>query len=214
MYAKGATVQLTAKAADANRQTFAGWFLDDKLVSTSNPYSFKASKDVSVTAVFTRSRYQITVDAVSGTAAGSTDGGTVSGGGWYNAGDQVKVTATPKLGYEFIGWHDFGNSKVVSTSAAYTLTLSGGNPDHCLEAYFKPVYSLSGGKVTAKKGALLIFAQYKNGKMTAVKSVTLAADCTDADAAALLGRALPAAGYKLMLVNGATYAPLCNAWSG
>ena len=61
---------------------------------------------------------------------------------------------------------------------------------------------------------MLICATYSGGRMTGMRSVTINADCANADAATLLGAALPASGYKLMLVDGSTYAPLCAAWEG
>ena len=72
--------------------------------------------------------------------------------------------------------------------------------------------SLANGMVTAPQGARLILATYSGGRMTGMRSVTISADCADADAATLLGVTLPASGYKLMLVDGSTYAPLCAAW--
>jgi len=74
------------------------------------------------------------------------------------------------------------------------------------------VPSLANGMVTAPQGARLILAQYSDGRMTGMQSVTINADCADADVAALLGVTLPTSGYKLMLVDGSTYAPLCAAW--
>ena len=76
------------------------------------------------------------------------------------------------------------------------------------------VPSLANGMVTAPQGARLILAQYSGGRMTGMQSVTINADCADADAAKLLGVTLPTSGCKLMLVDGSTYAPLCAAWEG
>ncbi|MEO6742054.1 MAG: hypothetical protein ABIP20_17560, partial [Chthoniobacteraceae bacterium] len=50
-------------------------------------------------------------------------GGTVTGGGIYNIGDSVTLTAAPQLGYWFSGWTE--NGTVVSTSLTYTFTMSG-----------------------------------------------------------------------------------------
>jgi hypothetical protein len=45
-----------------------------------------------------------------------------SGGGTYNSGDQVTVTANPVLGYLFDNWTE--NGSVVSSSSGYTFTLA------------------------------------------------------------------------------------------
>ena len=53
------------------------------------------------------------------------DGGTVSGGGTFEIGTQVTVTATVNSGYSFRGWVRNGSSQILSTSLSYTFTLQG-----------------------------------------------------------------------------------------
>ena len=60
--------------------------------------------------------YNITV------SANPTNGGTVSGGGTYNQGQQCTVSATANSGYTFTNWTENGN--VVSTQANYTFTVN------------------------------------------------------------------------------------------
>ena len=50
-------------------------------------------------------------------------GGTTNGGGTFNSGSSVTVTATPNAGYVFTDWTE--NAASVSTNATYTFTLSG-----------------------------------------------------------------------------------------
>ena len=69
--------------------------------------------DITITA---NQVYTVTV------ASNNTNYGTVSGGGQYNYGASCTVTATPADGYMFTNWTQNGN--VVSTSAAYTFTVS------------------------------------------------------------------------------------------
>lgn len=52
------------------------------------------------------------------------EGGTVSGGGVFEVGTKVTVTATPAAQYKFKAWVKNGTSQVVSTSATYTFTLN------------------------------------------------------------------------------------------
>lgn len=53
------------------------------------------------------------------------DGGTVTGGGSFQIGSTVQVTATPASGYSFRGWVLNGSSTILSTSAQYSFTLQG-----------------------------------------------------------------------------------------
>ena len=53
------------------------------------------------------------------------NGGTVSGGGTFEIGTQVTVTATVNSGYTFRGWVRNGSSQILSTSLSYTFTLQG-----------------------------------------------------------------------------------------
>lgn len=52
-------------------------------------------------------------------------GGTVSGGGSFQIGSTVQVTATPASGYEFVRWIYNGTELTASTNAVYSFTLEG-----------------------------------------------------------------------------------------
>ena len=62
----------------------------------------------------TPTQYTITATANLGTA------GSVTGGGTYNEGATVTLTATPNSGYEFVNWTS--GTTTVSTSATYSFT--------------------------------------------------------------------------------------------
>ena len=55
--------------------------------------------------------------------ADPTNGGTVSGGGFYYPGDQARIVASPYEDYDFVGWYEQGNfmtsSPVMLTQAIY-----------------------------------------------------------------------------------------------
>lgn len=53
------------------------------------------------------------------------NGGEVSGGGTFDIGTQVSVTATPAPGYDFVRWAYNGSNNTASTSATYSFTLNG-----------------------------------------------------------------------------------------
>ncbi|MBQ6771389.1 MAG: T9SS type A sorting domain-containing protein [Bacteroidales bacterium] len=55
-------------------------------------------------------------------SANPSNGGAVTGGGYYNTGEMCTLTATPASGYQFVNWKKDGN--VVSTSATYTFTVN------------------------------------------------------------------------------------------
>lgn len=77
--------------------------------------------------------------AVKATVEDTTEG-TVTGGGTFNHGSSVTVTAEPKEGYIFVNWTE--DEVEVSTDASYTFTASA---DRKLVANFivKPVYTLT-----------------------------------------------------------------------
>ena len=58
--------------------------------------------------------------------------------GWYEERTRVTVQATPHTGYEFAGWYDDNNKKIVSTDASYTFVVSG---ETDLRARFHPIIS-------------------------------------------------------------------------
>jgi len=69
-------------------------------------------------------------------------GGTVTGGGEYEEGDEVIVTATANTGYEFVNWTD-ASQAVVSTNANFVYTMPAA--DVTLTANFEalPTYTLT-----------------------------------------------------------------------
>lgn len=50
--------------------------------------------------------------------------GTVTGGGQFQIGSSVTVTATPNEGVNFLGWKLNGSASYISTAASYTFTLA------------------------------------------------------------------------------------------
>ena len=90
-------------------------------VGTSYTFQVKAvngncESSVASTTFTTLNRYTVTV------SASPNAGGTVSGGGTYDQGTPVTVTATADGCYDFVNWKE-GNT-VVSTSASYTFDIS------------------------------------------------------------------------------------------
>lgn len=91
-------------------------------------------------------------------AVSSTIGGSVTGGGEYNPGEQVTLTATPDSGYRFVGWTIAGASVSDLSAATITFTMpQTGNVT--AEATFEPIPGGSGGvsgeSVSAKTGEVV-----------------------------------------------------------
>ena len=116
-YSDGQTATLTATANSG--YLFSGWYKGDTKVSTGKSYTFTVTENVTLTAKF----YKLSMDYTVTATANPSEGGTVSGGGSYSAGNTATVTATPKNGWHFIGWFDGSNK--VSSDASYSFTVTG-----------------------------------------------------------------------------------------
>ena len=116
---------VTVTATPATGYAFSKW-VDEagNVLSTSNPYTFVAVTDLTLSAVFldnSGTTYVITVE-VNDPAMG-----TATGGGTYTAGDQATLVATPYAGYGFVNWtqvSSFGTN-VVGTDPSLTITVTG-----------------------------------------------------------------------------------------
>lgn len=115
-YASLENNQYTAVATPNVGYTFTNWTEGSTVVSTNTSYSFDVSNDHTLQANFTINTYTITV------AANPTGYGTVAGGGTYNYGTEVTLTATPNTGYDFVNWTL--NGVAVSGEDQYTITVS------------------------------------------------------------------------------------------
>ena len=109
----------TVRATVNNGYTFSNWTENGNVVSTQAIYTFTVTSNRNLVANFTAAPQNYTI-AVS---ANPTQGGTVTGGGTYPAGQSCTVAATANNGYVFANWTENGN--VVSTNARYTFTVNG-----------------------------------------------------------------------------------------
>ena len=109
--------------------SFVNWTEDNVEVSTDVNYTFPVKGNHTLVANFEQeapTQYTITV------TASPEEGGTVTGGNSYPAGERVTVTATANEGYTFVNWTENGNE--VSTNDSYTFTV---DSDRNLVANFK-----------------------------------------------------------------------------
>ena len=100
-------------------------------VATST-YASVTAKAAGVIAATPYNKWAVTVS--------TTTGGAVSGGGAFEEGSTVTVTAAPNDGYRFVCWQE--NGETVSTEAAYAFELTG---DRSLTAVFERTPSGDGG---------------------------------------------------------------------
>ena len=128
-YNNGDTCSVSANPG--SHYTFDGWFENDSIVSSDNPYSFTVSGNRTLEGKFTANSYTITTN-VSPVSAGS-----ISGGGTYDYGDTCTLTATPNQDYEFATWTD-GDGNFLSNDNPFSFTVSG---DLTVRAMFSTGYN-------------------------------------------------------------------------
>ena len=98
--------------------TFTNWTKNGSEVSTNATYSFTVTEasEGEYFANFTLNSYDITA------TANPAEGGTITGTGTFNHGEEINLTATANEGYTFTNWTMNGN--VVSTEATYNFTVT------------------------------------------------------------------------------------------
>ncbi len=106
----------TVSAVANSNYTFTKWTENGNVVSTNANYSFTVNGSRSLVANFTG--HSCTINA----SANPSNGGTVSGAGSYNYGQNCTLTATAATGYAFVKWTKNGTQ--VSTDASYTFTVT------------------------------------------------------------------------------------------
>ena len=117
-YTHGQSCIVIATSADG--YTFMNWTENGSVVSTDANYSFIVTSNRSLVANFEEQladTYNINV------SPNPNIGGTVTGGGNYDGGQQCTVTATANTGYTFVNWTE--NGEVVTTNASYTFIVEG-----------------------------------------------------------------------------------------
>ena len=145
---KGTTVTLNAKPTDSNKYRFIGWYSDPEFkapVTLSNGAypANDTSAEHKFYAKFQR-QYKVEAKAVSDGAVANSTGGTVkiSGGeagayavGSYLEGQNTSITATPREGYDFMGWYSNENCTKLE-SQDLTLSINNIQANHLYYAKF------------------------------------------------------------------------------
>lgn len=145
---KGTTVTLNATPTDGNKYRFIGWYSDPEfnapVTLINGTYTANdTSAEHKFYAKFQR-QYKVEAKAVSDGAIANSTGGTVkiSGGeagayavGSYLEGQNTSITATPKEGYDFMGW--YSDEKCIKLeSQDLTLSIKNIQANHLYYAKF------------------------------------------------------------------------------
>ncbi len=93
-------------------------------------------------------------------------GGTVTGGGLYNAGTSVTATAVASAGYVFANWTEAG--VIASTNATYTFPLAG---NRTLVANFTAQYSVTLSSLPLAGGTTTGGGLYNSGASVTISAV-------------------------------------------
>lgn len=117
-YNAGDTCELVATPAEGYQ--FVNWTENEEVVPDAGAtYSFTVNADRELVANFQQEQpAQYTITAT----AEPAEGGTVTGGGQYNAGDNCELVATPNEGYQFDCWKK--GSEQVSTNQSYSFEVT------------------------------------------------------------------------------------------
>ena len=116
-YTYGTTVSLTAIANPGF--AFVNWTDEDaNVVSTNANYQFAIDGNRTFVAHFEAEQYEITA------TANPTEGGSVTGTGTFNYGQQVSLSATPNEGYQFVNWTENGSTIYTNANYSFTATTS------------------------------------------------------------------------------------------
>ena len=148
----------TIQATPATGYTFTNWSGD--INSTDNPESIVIDSDKNVTANFVLNTYNVQI------SSSPLDGGTASGEGIYNHGDEVQLHAQPATGRTFLNWSE--NGSVISTDSNYSFIISG---DRNLIANFKiNEYTLATSSSPAEGGTTTGAGTFNHGTLRSVSA--------------------------------------------
>ena len=108
--------QTVVTATPSQNYFFVNWTLGGNIVSTNPSYSFTPTDNVLLVANFADSQIEVNV------TSDPEEGGYVTGGGMFDFGALVTLTAMANNNFTFVNWTENGN--VVSTNSTYSFTAS------------------------------------------------------------------------------------------
>ncbi|MCB9219019.1 MAG: T9SS type A sorting domain-containing protein, partial [Ignavibacteriales bacterium] len=150
-YTHGSLANLTANASEG--YTFSEW--EGDATGNNNPIRITVDSEKQVIARFTLNNYIIS------TTASPLTGGTTSGGGSFNHGTELTVSAKTATGYNFVNWTE--NGTPVSTDSNYTFTAS---KNRILTANFiLKKYNVSASVLPSGSGTISGTGTYNHGTL-------------------------------------------------
>ena len=141
-FASGTQVSLTATPNAG--YSFSGWSNG----STANPVTVTLNSNTTITANF-----QVIVNSYTLTVTAG-EGGTVTGGGEYEEGTEVTITATAEEGYTFVNWSNGSTESSISISVSENINLEATFEE--LPKYQVTLNDPEGGEISASSGSILI----------------------------------------------------------
>lgn len=123
-YKAGEKIVLRAKPKED--YSFSGWYIEDKLLSTQNPYTYEVKEEVTIVAKFAVKEEpeepEVPVTYTVTLTAG--EGGTVTPltQTAYESGTKITLAATANEGYTFSGFYE--NSTLISSENPHTYTVT------------------------------------------------------------------------------------------
>ena len=160
-YASGASVSLTATPNSGYR--FVNWTEGGNSVSTSTSYTFNASANRTLVANFVLIQtYTV------GISANDNNMGSVSGGGTFDSGTSMSLTATANSGYRFVNWTESGTP--VSSSSPYAFSLLG---NRTLVANFVQAFTIAASANDAAMGSVSGANTYDSGSSVSLVATAI-----------------------------------------
>ena len=157
----------TVIATSTDGYTFLNWTENGSVVSNNANYTFTVTSNRSLMAHFEEQApdtYNINV------SPNPNIGGTVTGGGSYEEGQQCTVTATANMGYTFINWTENGDE--VSTEASYSFIVAGNR--NLVANFTLNTYNITATADPSDGGIVNGMGSYSHGE-----SCTLTAVCNE-----------------------------------
>ncbi len=150
--------QVTITASPSAGYAFVNWTEDGSVISTNATYTFTVNSNRSFQANYSQNTYTVSV------SNNPSSGGTVTGGGNYNHGEQATITASPAAGYAFVNWTEGGS--VISTNASYTFTV---NSNRSFQAnYSQNTYTVSVSNSPSSGGTATGGGNYNHGAQATI----------------------------------------------
>ena len=150
--------QVTITASPSAGYSFVNWTEGGAVISTNATYTFTVNSNRSFQANYSQNTYTVSV------SNSPSSGGTATGGGTYNHGEQATITASPAAGYSFVNWTEGGS--VISTNASYTFTV---NSNRNFQAnYSQNTYTVSVSNNPSSGGTATGGGNYTHGSQATI----------------------------------------------